>query len=119
MQHNSDQYWETFPLPNGGWRKLVVETLLEPGDTVRDAFYAGQKEVRQYHYESKGHDDKIAVESKEPETAQSTEAKIIAQIYGCTDLKVLESFKLLSNNYKSVKAAYEQQLNKLNGLQQS
>lgn len=115
MIHKSIQYWETFPTSNGGWVKMVDEILLEPGDTARDAFWEGRKQVQSTFYEMKGYDAKKATEiqTKEPDTPQSTEAKIIAQIYGCSDLTVLASFKLLANKYDAVKAAYEQQENKL------
>ena len=115
MKHKSIQYWETFLLPNGGFVKLIDEILLEEGDNPRDAFYEGKKTVRAFFHESLGQDKKAAAEiqTKEPDTPQSTEAKIIAQIYGCSDLKVLETFKKLAVTYPTVKAAYEQQEQKL------
>ncbi len=27
MQHRSVQYWQTFPLENGGWVKMVDESI--------------------------------------------------------------------------------------------
>lgn len=114
MKHKSIQYWETFPCANGGWVKMVDEILLEEGDTPRDAFWEGRRTVQSTFYEMKGHDAKIAAEKpKEPDTPQSTEAKIIAQIYGCSDMVVLKTFEKLSKTYPTVKAAYEQQEQKL------
>lgn len=110
-------YSKTFPnVSNGEWEKVWVEEEFEGTlEQARTRWYAQKKEVENFHYESKAHDAKVAAETpiQQKEEPQSTEAKIIAQIYGCSDLKVLESFKLLSQNNKAVKAAYEQQFEKL------
>ena len=43
----------------------------------------------------------------------STEAGIIASIYTCTELKVLESYKMIAKKYPAIQAAYDQQLQKI------
>jgi hypothetical protein len=125
-------YIETFPVPGlERWRKIPLSIEVTPDidfltatDEEIEAFmvkvrriqYALKKQVNSFFFESLGHDQKTSseiIQVKEPETPQSTEAKIIAQIYACSDLKVLESFKLLSGKYPAVKAAYEQQFEKL------
>lgn len=105
-------YSETFPVVSTGhFQKIWYEVELEPGDDPRQELYKCKKLVNDFYYESNKAAEKQAKE--EPETPQTTEAKIIAQIYRATDLKVLESFKLLSSKYPTVKAAYEQQFEKL------
>jgi len=107
-------YSKTYPLPASGcYEKIWLEDEIENCDmeVVRNAQYALKKQVESFHFESnKAAEKQLRVE---PENPQTTEAKIIAQIYGASDLKVLESFKLLSSKYPTVKAAYEQQFEKL------
>lgn len=47
------------------------------------------------------------------EEPQSTEAKVIAGIYSCTEIKVLESYSIIARNKPSIQAAYDQQMKKL------
>lgn len=106
-------YSKTYPIAsNGTWEKIWAEEEFEGSiEDARKRWYAQKKEVENFHFESNKAAEKQ--EKEVEESPKTTEAKIIAQIYGCTDLKVLESFRLLSNNYKSVKAAYEQRQLKL------
>jgi len=91
------------------WRKFGAEYEIEKGENLEDA----KKALKDFVYASlKAQPETMPeeiIQTKEPDTPQSTEAKIIAQIYGCTDLKALETFKLLSTKYQSVQRAYEQQ----------
>ncbi len=114
MIHKSIQYWETFPMPNGGWRKLVVETLIEPGDTVRDAFYAGQSQVRGFHYESNKVDEKKAAEVKElekPDTNLNRIQAIQMDILATKDLTELETFSKIATTSTDLQRAYNIKLN--------
>ena len=104
-------YSHTYRIGLDQFEKIWYEVELEPGDDVRQELYKCKKQVTDFHFESNKAAEKQAQEAKEEPKTQ--EARIIAQIYGATDLKVLESFKLLSSKYPTVKAAYEQQFEKL------
>jgi len=115
-------YSETFPvIGKDRWQKNWLEDeinlnldLLNCSDediakamlNVRRIQYALQKQVQSFHYESVKAAEKQLTEQKEEPKTQ--EQRIISQINGASDLKVLASFKLLSNNNKSIKAAYDQ-----------
>ena len=115
-------YSETFPvIGKDRWQKnwledevnLNIDYLnLSDADiekvilNVRRIQYALQKQVQSFHYESVKAAEKQLTEQKEEPKTQ--EQRIISQIYGASDLKVLASFELLSKNNKSIKAAYDQ-----------
>ena len=108
-------YSKTYPLTNSGcFEKIWLEDSIETTDMeeVRQAQYRLKKQVESFHFESNKAAEKQAQEQKKEEP-QTQEAKIIAQIYAASDLTVLESFKLLAKNHKSIQAAYEQRLNQL------
>ena len=104
-------YSKTYQIGLANFEKLWLEADVTEGDDIRQCQYALKKQVESFHFESNKAAEKQAQEAKEEPKTQ--EARIIAQIYGATDLKVLESFKLLSSKYPTVKAAYEQQFEKL------
>lgn len=107
-------YSETFPIgQTGHFQKIWHEEEHEEGDDPRQVLYKCKKIVTDFFYESNKAAEKQAQEQKKEEP-QTQEAKIIAQIYAASDLTVLESFKLLAKNHKSIQAAYEQRLNQLN-----
>lgn len=112
-------YSKTYPLPGSGcYEKIWLEDEIDNCDmeSVRQVQYALKKQVENFHFESNKAAEKQAIQEQTvKEEPQSVKAKIIAQIYGCSTLKVLESFKLLSQNNKAVKAAYEQRFAELKG----
>lgn len=91
---------------------ITDEQMEQLTKNIRRIQYAIKRQVIDFQHESNKHFEK-EIQAKEPDTPQTTEAKIIAQIYGCSDLVVLKSFELLSSRYPTVKAAYEQQFEKL------
>lgn len=114
-------YSKTFPvIGKDQWEKIWIEDEVQgTEEDARKALYALKKQVENFHYESNKAADKQATEAKE-EPPQTTEAKIIAQIYGITDLKVLGTFALLAAKDRekkgekgNISAAYQQQLEKL------
>lgn len=111
-------YSKTFGMPDkkDPFEKIMLVGELEEGDTPRQALYALRKEAHDFHFESNKAAEKQVIENK-PLPAQEREAQTIADIYSCTSPLVLEAvYKKLANNYPAIKAAYDQQLNKLNGL---
>ena len=96
------------------WKKFGAEYQIDTGENLEDA----KKALKDFVYQSlKAQQDTVPEDTiqvkTETDTPQSTEAKIIAQIYGCSDLKVLESFKLLAQKKENIMAAYNQQQTKL------
>jgi hypothetical protein len=57
--------------------------------------------------------DYTTISEIQVEKPQTTEERMIQQIGEITELKVLESFKLLSDKYPAVKAAYDNKLKQL------
>lgn len=110
-------YSKTFGMPQSKdpFEKIMLVGELEEGETPRQALYALRKEAHEFHYESnKAAEKQNGIQTQPVKEEQiSPEARIIAQIYGASDLKVLESFKLLSRNNKTIEAAYNQRLNQL------
>lgn len=106
-------YSQTYPITTTGqFQKIWIEMQLDDGDDPRTELYKCKKIVNDFFFESNKAAEKQAQEQKKEEP-QTQEAKIIAQIYAASDLTVLESFKLLAKNHKSIQAAYEQRLNQL------
>ena len=94
------------------WKKFGAEYQIDTGENLEDA----KKALKDFVYASlKAQQDTVpedVIQTQQPEN-QSTEAKIIAQIYGCSDMVVLKTFEKLSKTYPTVKTAYEQQFEKL------
>lgn len=78
---------------------------------IRKVQYALKKQVNDFFYESNKAAEKQAKEDSD--TPKSQEDKIIAQIKGITDIKVLEGFLLLARKYPNVQLAYNEQQLKL------
>jgi len=102
------------------WKKFGAEYQLIEGENLETA----KKVLKDFVYESLKKQPEELPETVQvidkQEEPQSTEAKIIAQIYDITDVKVLGTFALLAskdrekNGDKSkISAAYQQQLEKL------
>lgn len=119
MQHKSIQYWETFSMPDGGWRKLVIETLLEENDNPRDAFYAGQKEIRNFHFESKNHDKKQLAETNgHAEAMIGVVDDVVALINKCTTIPKpngIMVYEIMAKTDSVIKEAYDKKLAELSG----
>ncbi len=110
------------------FEEITDEQLAQLTKNIRRIQYVIRSQVKDFAHEVNGLNKKEAQKEVvvNEELKMSQEAKIIAQIYDITDLTVLGSFALLAakdrekNGEKSnIHAAYQQQLNKLNGLQQS
>lgn len=115
-------YSKTFPLPlTGEWEKIWAEEEFEGTlEQAKARWYAIKKEVQNFHYESKGHDAKIAAEktiTKEEDTPQSTEAKMIGDILLCKSYEKLQDFKFFAEKqkerYPDIFAAYQMMEKKL------
>lgn len=106
-------YSQTYPIgQTGQFQKIWVEFELDETDDPRQELYKCRRIVNEFFHESNKAAEKQQQEIKKEEP-QTQEARIIAQVYGASDLKVLESFKLLAKNNKSIEAAYNQRLNEL------
>lgn len=110
---------KTFPhTTNGTWAKVGLEAEVTPDEDVRKCLYALKKEVEEFHYQSLGHDEKVAAEQKEVVLDENGAA--IAGILLAKDIPELETYQFRTTQSKAVKAAYNQRLKQLqNGLEQN
>jgi methionine synthase I (cobalamin-dependent) len=112
-------YSKTYPLLSSGcYEKIWLEDDIDIEtfniEEIKQYQYRLKKAVENFHYESnKASEKSLQTVKEEP---QSQEAKIIAQIYSCKELKVLESYKLIAKNNESIQAAYNQQYEKLHQI---
>jgi len=101
--------------------RVGVEIALEEGDSMEGVLDCAKKYIENWH--KTAHPDLSATNtglSQEPVTIQmekpSTEnriAMLAADILSCTELKVLESYKLMVKSSEYLQATYDQQYKKL------
>ncbi len=127
-------YEQLFPLPQPYANvRLSIKIILEPGDTIEDCFKRGHHEANanfnklfpqitvnpeyarhltnanaEYHNAAKFPMQEIQIDPK-----QSATERMIAAINSCTEVKTLESFKLLVKNNAEFQAAYDEKMNQL------
>lgn len=130
-------YIETFPVL-GGWQKIPLEAEIESEidllnctdeeldnhmKAVRRVQYAFKKQVQTFFYESNAAAQKQLSSVADNQIVPVVEVKktpvegMVDAIMGCSSLKVLETFKKLSENKPEFKVAYDETFKKLsNGL---
>jgi len=99
--------------PSGAiWQKIMMEADLMPEDDPRKCLYELKKQVEEFFYESNGSAKKQAaiIESSEYATNPTEEQlqlpDMISQINSCTEVKVLESYKLIARTNPEWNKAY-------------
>src|ERR1700733_6641571 len=100
------------------------EIVLAPGEQIEDAWTELDRRAKAWHQKSYPHlydavpnpgpslPEGPLVRSKQPE--QERIALLIADIYSCPDLKILESYQLMVKKDPQLQAAYDMQLQRLN-----
>lgn len=125
-------YSKTYPiLGKDQWEKIWIEDeVTGTEEDARKALYALKKQVENFHYESNKAAEKQlyperfstqyeaeipAVLTDQPITVpiMTPEEKMVKQINEITDVKVLESFKLLASRNEKIKSAYDNRLKQL------
>ena len=119
-------------LKYGNARPGVVEATLKPGETLEQALDELDERLNAWHkkryphlyqeeypkpWPEKGFSDLPDRMKTEITFPQSGSASIIADIYSCTELKVLESYRIIAKAKPEFQAAYDQQHKKLSNPQ--
>jgi hypothetical protein len=109
--------------------KIHLEYPVGPNDTEQEALDAGKKSAEEWFASRYPHLSKEpdltrfppqlgVVAEIQTERSGDTLAALIADIYTCTELKVLEGYRLLAKTRPELQAAYDMQIKKLsNGLE--
>lgn len=134
MLINKINYEQLFPLPQPYSNvRLSIEVILEEGDTTADAFTRGYKEANEnfnrlfpqltvnpeyaHHLTNANAEYHTGGRYPMPETIiepkQSATERMIAAINQCTEIKVLETFKLLVKNNAELQDAYIKKMDEL------
>lgn len=98
------------------WKKFGAEYEIEKGENLEDA----KKALKDFVYASlKAQPETMPeeiIQTKEPDTPQSTEAKDVTDIMLCKTEDELKSFALMvkSSKSKALKSAFNQKSNELN-----
>lgn len=121
-------------LKYGNTRPGVVEAILKPGETLEDALDELDERLTAWHKKRYPHlyedatqqqsngiplpDGYVRFESigvlKQERTSEDQRiAALIADIYSCAELKVLESYRIMAKANPELQAAYDQQKDKL------
>lgn len=96
------EYSGTFPDPiTGQWEKILLHGDLVEGDDYRACLYDLKKKAQSFHFESSKAAEKQAEKSKD------VGSSLIDQINSCTDLKVLDSYKLIAKSRPEIQEAYD------------
>ena len=106
-------YSHTYPLgASGQFEKAWIEADIDESDDIQTSLQFLKQQVEQFHKES--NPSALTVTSvKVVEDNKSPEEKVVAQIHEITDVKVLESFKLLASRNEKIKSAYDNRLKQL------
>lgn len=99
--------------------RIGVEVEVAPGESPEDAFKLAKDTVDRWNAESNPgmatameymNGNGLPVIKTNDESKKSASERIIDQINGCSDIKVLETFKLLAKNHPEVQEAYDKKL---------
>ena len=97
---------------NGDWDSVHYEFTLNEGQPLSEAENLLTEAIDKWENETRAKRlsvfENLPTQTIEPQPPKNTEERLIQDIKTCKDLKVLESYKLLSIKYPNVKAAYEE-----------
>jgi hypothetical protein len=96
---------ETFPLSNGHYQKIGATVEIEGDDDPKKALYTAKQLITNFFYESNK-----AAEKKEQEISADAKISLSEQISTVTDLKVLDTYKMLVRNDPDANKAYREKL---------
>jgi vacuolar-type H+-ATPase subunit H len=97
---------------NGHYQKIAVTAQVEGSEDPKKALYEAKKIVTNFFYESNKSAEKKEQEIVKEQPLSRTEA-IIKDISSVTELKVLESYKLIAAKDPLIQEAYDNKLNQL------
>ena len=117
-------YSKLYPLAVFSNERIGVEMSLEEGEDAKSALETCKSLVHEFHFEANKElyamlgtkvvaigEDELPVVQQHPKVTQ--EQSIINDISTVTDLKVLESYKLIAKSNTDIQTAYDNQLKQL------
>lgn len=121
MKINKVFYEKLFPTGSFLNERIGMEASLDPGDDEQGALHSLKEKVEKFHKDSNPLLDTVAPDqqpiiSEKPIPADQRIAVIIADIYSCKELKVLESYKLMVKGNPELQAAYDQKFKELTNV---
>lgn len=108
-------YQKTFNLGNYSSERIGVDIVLNEGEDAKLALSEASKLVHEYHKDSislnppQSSDELVTVNLDKATLGSS----LIRDINSCTELKVLESYKIIVKGKPDLQAAYDTKLNQL------
>lgn len=112
-------YQKTFNLGNYSSERIGVDIVLNEGEDAKLALSEASKLVHEYHKESAAQNPTQSTVDIVPEIRldkQSLASSLIRDINSCTELKVLESYRLIVKGKPELQTAYDTKLNQLKNL---
>lgn len=123
-------YHKTYNLGNYSSHKIGVEIELEEGDDIQQALLFAKAETDKFHLNSIPKEEVIqrnefqsgttvktieqsTVAPAPPQKNKTQEEQTIEDISTCTELKVLESYKLIVKGKSKLQEAYDAKLKEL------
>lgn len=120
MKITTVSYQKAFVIGPYLQEKVGLEASLDPGDDEQGVLEWLKEKVEKFHADNNPEqvDNAFnaltqAVITEKPIPADQRIAVIIADIYSCKELKVLESYKLMVKGNPELETAYEEMKNKL------
>lgn len=117
-KYKTVSYLKTFPLQSFSNEKIGVEIELDETDDRKEVLKEAKKFVHDFHFETNKEFYQNLSYSDEPSEVinienKSVEDRIIEGIESCTELKVLQSYELLSKKYPKILSIYNKKLKEL------
>ena len=129
MHISTISYQKTYNLGNYSSEKIGVEISINAGEDSMEALRTAKQLCDEYHKETTTslppentitNVEEILPEIQQPKLSakQRQEQTLIDSINSCTDVKVLESYRLIAKSKPKLQTSYDNKLKQLtNGLQ--
>ena len=92
--------------------KIGAKATVSEVDSADEVFRQLKQQVDKWYEESGGfqNDEVAIIPTKNQQPPQDTEVGLLAAINACTEIKVLETFRLLINKQPKFKEAYDNKM---------
>ena len=114
MKVDRISYQKLFPLGVYTNERIGMEAQLQDGDVYEDCFAELKKEVEAFHKSTNQQlyqdSDSPVASFQKPDSKESATERMLTAINTCTEMKVLETFKLLVKNNQVFQEAYDNKL---------
>jgi Tfp pilus assembly protein PilO len=119
MHISKVSYQKTFNLGSYTSEKIGVELDINEGEDAKLALDKARKLVQEYHIENnkglyvRGEMDEMLPEVQKQKPEKTAIESLIEDINTCTEIKVLESYRLIAKSKPELQTAYDNHLKKL------